>query len=186
MVTHFEQHLGKTDFYHSELSWYPSGRKQRELMPNGEKANDPNTPYYVYEFSYKGKVFYVGHTYHWRRSHGRWGFVNSLLAKGEAIETISPLNNRVLAALIEADLPEHLLTVTTASLPEHSVKVTAGTDAGLWEGRGKKQAKPEERKQIAKRLAEHPPCVLANDSDLPPGTNPATLDEVLRYLGVTP
>lgn len=40
-----------------------------ENRTRGIKANDPNTPYYVYEFSFNGQVFDVLHTFHHVRSH---------------------------------------------------------------------------------------------------------------------
>jgi hypothetical protein len=143
-------------------------------MPNGEKANAPDTKYYVYEFLYNDKVFYVGYTYHFVCSHDRWHHVNNLLKRGKT----KLLNNLVLAALIDDGVQEHSLTVAAASLPRHSVTVTTRRDAELWEGLGQRQAKSEKKKQIAKRLSEG--CVLAI------GRRSATLDDVLRYLGVAP
>jgi hypothetical protein len=42
-------------------------------MPLGKRALDPTTPYFVYEFVFDGKAFYVGHTYHDVRAHRRLG-----------------------------------------------------------------------------------------------------------------
>ena len=136
-------------------------------MPNGLKANDPSTPYYVYEFSFNDKVFYVGHTYHPRRSGGRWSHVKNLL-KLEKSGRISPSkladlnapNNRVIAALIEAGLREHQVTTCRPCL-------------------GKQQARPEEKAQILDRLAQG--CVLSNVEH---NANRAIVEDVLLYLGV--
>jgi hypothetical protein len=42
-------------------------------MPLGKRALAPTTPYFVYEFVFDGKAFYVGHTYHDVRTHRRLG-----------------------------------------------------------------------------------------------------------------
>jgi hypothetical protein len=136
-------------------------------MPNGVKANDPKTPYYVYEFSFNNKVFYIGHTYHPVRSGGRWGHVKNLLRleKSGNIPTakladLNTPNNRVIAALIEAGLPNHVVTECRPCL-------------------GKRQSMVEEKEQILKRLSEG--CVLSNIEHNP---KPATVAEVLKNLGV--
>jgi hypothetical protein len=136
-------------------------------MPNGVKANDPTTPYYVYEFSFNNKVFYVGHTYHPVRSGGRWGHVKNLL-KLKKSGTIPPAklrdlktpNNQVIAALSEAGLTEHVVTKCRPC-------------------RGKQQSMVEEEKQIQRRLSED--CVLSNREHNP---KRPTVAEVLKYLGV--
>ena len=128
--------------------------------------------YYVYEFLLNGKVFYVGKTYHHERSHGRLSFVKNLVEN----------KNR---GIISSDTKKKL------DIPSNSV-IAALTDAGLQEQYSVSVCRPclealaedEEKKQIAKRLSEH--CVLANDSDLPPGIQPATVNDVLRNLCVTP
>jgi hypothetical protein len=135
-------------------------------MPNGVRANDPKTPYYVYEFSFNNKVFYVGHTYHPVRSGGRWGHVKNLL-RLKRLGTIPPAkladlnrpSNSVIAALIEAGLPEHVVTTCRPCL-------------------GKKQSMLEEKEQILKRLSQG--CVLANVEHNPKAV---TVAEVLQYLG---
>jgi len=136
-------------------------------MPNGVKANDPTTPYYVYEFSFNNEVFYVGHTYHPVRSGGRWGHVKNLLLL-EKLGKIPPakladlnrVNNRVIAALIRGGLPEHVVTECRRCF-------------------GKQQSMIEEKEQILKRLSEG--CVLANVEHNP---KRPTVAEVLKYLGV--
>jgi hypothetical protein len=52
-------------------------------MPLGKRALDPTTPYFVYEFVFDDKVFYVGHTYHDVRAHGRWVHVTNLVRHEE-------------------------------------------------------------------------------------------------------
>ena len=159
-------------------------------MSNGEKANDPKTPYYVYEFSFNGKVFYIGSTYHYVRSHKRWGHVANLreLEKAGTIPRkklvdLNCTNSRVLAALIDDRMSESLMTVSTAYLPERPVRVTTKRDAGLWFGRGQTNAENAEKDQIAKRISQN--CVLSNIKDLPAGIQPAAVDDVLRYIGFT-
>jgi hypothetical protein len=136
-------------------------------MPTGAKANDPNTPYYVYEFWCNGKVFYVGHTYHPVRSHKRWDHVRNLreLEKKGTIppKKLADLNrrsNRVIAALIDLGLPRHIVTICRPCL-------------------GKLQSEVEEQEQIRTRLAEG--CVLSNVEHNP---KPATVPEILSYLGI--
>jgi hypothetical protein len=164
-------------------------KKERWLKKEYERGNivmSPTGPlslseaitimrdYYLYEFSCGGKVFYVGHTYHHIRSHGRWRFVRKLL-ENERNGTLTPgdkrkldiPNNRVIAALIEADLPEHLVSVCHPCGDKGRVAI-------------------EEMKRIQERLSGLEPCVLANDSDLPHGVKPATVEAVLKYLGIAP
>jgi hypothetical protein len=136
-------------------------------MPIGVKANDPKTPYYVYEFSFNNKVFYVGHTYHPVRSGGRWGWVKNVLRLKKSgnippakLRDLKTPSNRVIAALIEAGLPEHVVTKCRPCL-------------------GKQQSMVEEKEQILKRLSEG--CVLSNVEHNP---RIATVAEVLQYLGV--
>ena len=136
-------------------------------MPNGVRADDPKTPYYVYEFSFNNKVFYVGHTYHPVRSGGRWDHVKNLLRLEKSgnipsakLADLNTLNNRVIAALIQAGLPKHVVTECRWCF-------------------GKQQSMVEEKEQILKRLSEG--CVLSNIEHNP---KTATVSQVLKYLGV--
>jgi hypothetical protein len=136
-------------------------------MPYGPKARNPATPYLVYEFSYNGKVFYIGICQGSTRHSHRWSFVKNLLRHHDA-GTLKPakatglncLSNRVITALIRAGLPEHTVTIT-------------------WRGLGRASALQEEAKQMGERLAEG--CLLANISGNP---NKATVEQILKYLSV--
>ena len=134
-------------------------------MPIG--ANDPKTPYYVYEFSFNNKVFYIGHTYHPDRSGGRWGWVKNVLRLEKSgkipprkLRDLNTPSNRVIAELIKAGLHEHVVTKCRPCL-------------------GKKQSRVEEEKQIRKRLSEG--CVLSNRMHNPESP---TVAQILKYLGV--
>jgi hypothetical protein len=155
-------------------------------MPIGERANNPKTPYYVYEFSFDGRVFYVGQGYHPVEILGRYRFVRLKLDHREKnSKLLSRTVIAVIVAMIDAHYPEGSLTVSTKYLLTHtedSTGVTEQRNPELWSGLGKQNALDPERKQIAKRIDEG--CVLANAQLLPPGRTPATLDEVLRYLGI--
>lgn len=155
-------------------------------MPIGERANDPNTPYCIYEFSFNGKVFYVGQGYHWREILGRYRFVRGKLANRERnAKLLSRTVLAVIAAMIDAGYSEDCLTVSTnypLSHPEMCIGVRKQTSSELWAGLGKHRASDPEKKQIARRLDEG--CVLANAQGLPPGRTPATVAEVLSYLGI--
>lgn len=136
-------------------------------MPLGVKALDPNTPYFVYEFVFNGKVFYVGHTYHPVRANGRWTHVKNLvrlenngtLSRGKRADLYRK-SNQVIAALIRAGLPPHQVAIS-------------------WRGIGKRQADIAEEQRILKRCAEG--CVLANINHT---VKEASVDEILQYLGV--
>lgn len=79
-------------------------------MVYGPKARDPTTPYLVYAFVWRGKVFYVGlgQAKSARHTH-RWLFVKNLV-EHEAKGTLKPGKRRalegkscsVIAALIRA------------------------------------------------------------------------------------
>jgi hypothetical protein len=91
----------------------------------------------------------------------------------------------VIAAMIDAGLPETSLTVSTKHLldhPQNSTGVTEHEAPDLWTGLGKHNADGPERAQIAKRLDEK--CILANAQLLPAGVTPASIDDVLRYLEI--
>jgi hypothetical protein len=136
-------------------------------MPIGSIANDPKTPFHVYEFVFNERVFYVGSTHHPVRSGGRWGHVRNLV-EHEKRGTLKPAkkldlnrkSNRVIASLIYAGLPEFSVNIP-------------------WRGIGKVQGEKEEKAQILKRLSEG--CVLANIRDNP---QPASVEEILRYIGL--
>ena len=157
----------------------------RRLYERGSSVQSPSGPlslpdaitimhdYFLYEFSIDGKVFYVGHTFHHVRSHGRWGHVKNLVRleklgtiPAEKLADLNYPDNRVIAALIAADLQER-----------YSVSVHCPCLE-------KPQAKIEEMKRIKERHTEG--CVLSNVKDLPLGVKPATVTAVLRYLNVTP
>ena len=155
-------------------------------MPIGERANNPKTPYCVYEYSFDGRVFYVGQGFHWREILGRYRYVRGKLVHREKN---SKLLRRtviaVIAAMIDAGYPEAFLTVSTKHLlthPGNSTGVTEQRNPELWAALGKKNALDPEKKQIAKRIDER--CVLANVQHLPEGRTPATVAEVLSYLGI--
>lgn len=155
-------------------------------MSNGEIANDPSMPYYVYEFSFNGSVFYVGQGYHWKEVLGRYRFVRVKLAHREKnSKLLSRTVIAVIAAMIDAGYPEDSLTVSTKYLlthPERAIGVTERRNPELWAGLGKLNALGPEGEQIAKRINEG--CVLANAQLLPPGITPATIDKVLGYLRI--
>ena len=136
-------------------------------MAFGSKARDPSTPYLVYAFSWRGKVYYVGigPADSTRHTH-RWRFVENMV-EHERQGTLKPdkraellrTSNAVIAAMI------------CAGLEAHTVKV-------LWTGSGQIAAKREEKLQIARHVAES--CVLANQQGMAVRHSVA---EVLRYLG---
>jgi hypothetical protein len=138
-------------------------------MPLGRRALDVTTPYVVYEFSYNGKVFYVGIAHGNIRHTRRWGHIANLV-RHEQAGTLKPIkaralsqkSNTVLAALIRAGLPEHQWRV-------------------VWQGKGKKAAEAEEKIRIKQRLDEG--CMLANIQHNPKNTD-ATVDQIIDYLGV--
>ena len=117
-------------------------------MPLGARALDPRTPYLVYEFSYNGKVFYVGLAHGHIRHTRRWSWVANLV-RHERAGTLKPAkaaalrgkNNQVIAALYRAGLAEHTVTVA-------------------WRGHGKRDAEVAELQIIQQRLSEG--CLLAN------------------------
>lgn len=121
----------------------------------------------MYEFSYNGKVFYVGIGSSSRRATHRWAYVKNLLRHQDA-DTLKPAkeaglkgpNNSVITALIRAGLPEHTVTFP-------------------WRGHGRKHAVREKTKRINQRLAEG--CLLTNVVGNP---NKASVEEILTYLGV--
>lgn len=133
----------------------------------GKVARDPSTEYLVYEFSYNGRVFYVGHAWGNVRHMKRWEYILNLvrhertgtLKPGKAKDLRTP-SNQVIAALIKADLPPHEVSV-------------------YWRGKGKANAEPVEKRRI-RELVESG-AILANVRDNP---KPGTPAEVLRYLGV--
>src|SRR5437016_1440749 len=85
-------------------------------MPIGERANNPKASYCVYEFSFDGRVFYVGQGYHWREIFGRYRFVRSKLVDREKnSKLLSRTVIAVIAAMIDAGYPEASLTVSTKS-----------------------------------------------------------------------
>ena len=155
-------------------------------MPIGERANDPKMPYYIYEYSYKGRVFYVGQGYHWKEILCRYRWVSSKLVDREKnSKLLSRTVTAVIAAMIDTGLPEASLTVSTKFLlthPKGSTGVTEQRNPDLWMGLGKDSALGPETEQIAKRINEK--CILANAQLLPIGVAPASIDDVLRYLGI--
>ena len=111
-------------------------------MPLGQRALDPKTPYLVYEFSYNGKVFYVGHAHGAIRHTQRWSWVKNLLRHEDA-GTLTPAkaaalkqkSNSVIAALIRSGLSEHKVDVPRR-------------------GFGKSWAEVEETKRILERVSD--------------------------------
>jgi hypothetical protein len=147
----------------------PALRSESSQMPLGSRALNPETPYLVYEFSYNGKVFYVGIAHGNIRHTHRWSYVANLvrheqagtLAPGKA-PSLKQKSNAVLVRLMHAGLPEHQWSVA-------------------WEGLGKKAAEAEEVVRIKQRLDEG--CVLANIQHNPKHAT-TTVDDILLYLGV--
>jgi hypothetical protein len=136
-------------------------------MAFGSKARDPTTPYLVYNFVWRGKVFYVGlgQAKSTRHTH-RWLFVKNLV-EHEAKGTLKPGKRRAL----EGKSNSVLAALIRAGLEPHEVRV-------LWQGVGREQAKREEKRQISVRVAQG--CILANVQGLPVQRS---LGEVLEYLG---
>jgi hypothetical protein len=136
-------------------------------MPRGKIANDPTTPYFIYEYSVNGKVFYVGITWSDVRANRRWGHVKNLL-RHEAAGTLKPdkrtdlyrKSNQVIAALIKGGHPEHQITKS-------------------WHCVGSAAAEAQEPLRIRELALAG--CRLANDDHNP---SPATVQEILAYLNV--
>jgi len=136
-------------------------------MPLGPKALDPITPYHVYEFWARGRVFYVGLTWSEIRTHGRWGHVKNLV-KHEDSGTLKPgkrsdlyrKSNQVIAALIRAGEPEHEVRIS-------------------WRGYGSAAADAAETTRILELVQLG--AVLANDAKNP---RRASVEDVLSYLGL--
>ncbi|HEY3927373.1 MAG TPA: hypothetical protein VGL89_03265, partial [Candidatus Koribacter sp.] len=122
---------------------------------------------------------------HWKEVLGRYRFVRGKLINREKNQTLlSRTVLAVIAAIIDAGYPESSVTVSTKYLmthPKHAIGVTEMRNPELWAGLGKLCALGPETQQIAKRI--HEGCVLANSQLLPPMSIPATVDEVLAYLG---
>jgi len=136
-------------------------------MAFGSKARDPTTPYLVYAFVWRERVFYIGlgQARSTRHTH-RWSFVKNLVqhkAKGtlkaEKRRELERKSNSVLAALIRAGMEPHEVRV-------------------LWQGVGRAQAEREEGKQTSFHVAQG--CVLANVQGL---QVQHSVSEVLQYLG---
>lgn len=136
-------------------------------MPGlGERALNPNTKYLVYEFSYNGRVFYVGHAHGEVRHAKRWEHVRNLVRHEQAgtlkppkAKNLNTPSNRVIATLIKA------------GLPPHEVKVH-------WRGHGKAAAAAVEKERIHALVAAG--AVLANIAGNPKKSSVA---EVLSYIG---
>jgi hypothetical protein len=136
-------------------------------MPLGPIALDPTTPYHIYEYWARGRVFYVGLTWSETRSHGRWGHVKNLV-RHEDSGTLKPSkradlyrkSNQVIAALIRAGEPEHEVRI-------------------FWRGLGSDAAEEAETQRILQLVESG--AVLANDAK---NLRRASLEEVLSYLGL--
>jgi hypothetical protein len=141
----------------------------------------------VYEFSFDGKVFYVGQGYHWREILGRYRFVLPKLIQREKNSTLLRRTViAVIATMIDTGHPEADLVVSTKWLlthPKDTTGVTQQRNPELWAGLGKNNVHDPEKKQIAKRIEEG--CILANAQHLPTGRTPATISAVLEYLGIS-
>ena len=135
-------------------------------MAYGAIARDPATPYLVYAFVWRGKVFYVGlaQARSTRHTH-RWSFVANLL-RHERAGTLKEDKRRELVRKSNAVLAE----LQRAGLEKHEVHV-------LWEGIGRAACEVEEARHIREHLAAG--CVLANVS----GGGGASVRDVLAYLG---
>lgn len=137
-------------------------------MPNGAKAKDPNTPYVVYGFEWRGKLFYVGICQeHSTRHTGRWTFVaNKLHRRVSGIASARDEKqlhypvNQVIASLIDAGAEEYSSVI-------------------LWQGKGRASAAALEPVFIREHI--NAGCVLANKKLV---RTPYTPAQVLDYLGV--
>lgn len=134
-------------------------------MPLGERATNPATPYFVYEFGYGDRIFYVGISHSRIRMNQRWTYVKNLLRlkaagqlKPNKTRDLERKSNQVIAALIEAGRPEYETQFA-------------------WEGFGKRPAEEAEKQRIALRLSQG--NVLANKQHNP---KQATVDEILKFL----
>jgi hypothetical protein len=136
-------------------------------MPIGEIALNPNTPYFIYEYSVAGRIFYVGITWSDTRAYKRWSHVRNLVRHEDA-GTLKPAkatdlgrkSNRVIAALIRAGMKEHDVCKS-------------------WHGVGRAAAEQAEPRRIRELALSG--CMLANEEYNP---RPASLQEILLYLGV--
>ncbi len=137
-------------------------------MAFGSKARDPATPYLVYAFAWRGRVFYIGlgQARSTRHTH-RWLFVRNLV-QHEVNGTLKPDKRRELARKSNAVLA----ALIRSGVEPHEVHV-------LWKGVGRARAEREEKRQLSVHLAQG--CLLANAQGL---QVQHSVPEILRYLGV--
>jgi hypothetical protein len=134
-------------------------------MPVGDRALNPNTRYFVYEFAFGTKIFYVGVAHSQLRMRGRWSFVKNLL-KHEDVGTLKPAkarslatkSNQVIAALIRSGANEYDVLCP-------------------WTGTGKTAAEAQEKKQIKLRLSQG--CRLANQQH---AIESQSVDDIVSWL----
>ena len=124
-------------------------------MPIGPIALNAQTPYYIYEYGYGPKIFYVGNSWSPVRIYGRWGFVRSIIERqaknpSKPVKSLQTKSNAVIAALIHHGMNEFEVAIP-------------------WEGKGKIAAEKQEKQQIALRLNQG--CLLANQQHGPKNLN---------------
>lgn len=134
-------------------------------MPLGKRALDPRTPYYIYEFAYGPKVFYVGISHSQLRMRGRWGHINNLI-RHEGAQTLKPDKAKALATKSN----QVIARLIWAGMPPFEVQC-------VWEGVGKRAAEAQEESQIRLRLSQG--CLLANQQHVPTGFD---VDTIVAWL----
>jgi hypothetical protein len=136
-------------------------------MPLGEKALNPKTPYFTYEYSVSGKTFYVGITWSKLRAFNRWSHVRNLV-RHEAQGTLKPGKTKDL----QKKSNQVISCLSRANLKEHEVAIS-------WPGIGRTAALEAERSRIQKLLRQG--AKLANVEHNP---SSASVSEILAYLGM--
>lgn len=136
-------------------------------MPYGEVAKNPLTPYLVYAFVWRGKMFYIGkaqqgktrHTHRWQHVEGLRRSLQAGTISASKLKDLNTTDNAVIAELQRLGLEEHEFPI-------------------IWEGLGSKAALVEEKVLIRQAIKDG--CVMAN---IQHGAG-YTVDDVLVYLGV--
>lgn len=136
-------------------------------MASGDTARNPETPYLVYAFEWRKKVYYIGIGQEGKVRHtDRWKHVARLRRRqlnGSITENgladLNKTSNAVIAAMQRLDLEEHEVRI-------------------LWSGKGRAAALLKEKAFIKNAIERG--CALTN---IQHGSG-NTVDDVLAYLGV--
>ena len=138
-------------------------------MAFGSKARDSATPYVVYEFAVRGRVYYVGLGQRYsKRATDRW---NHITKQMERLKREGMLPTNKMRALLTPS-GAVIRTMIELGMGPHDICYP-------WKGVGRLNAEKAEAKVIARRLAQG--CVLANVAG---NSQLASVGDVLRYLGV--